>query len=230
MLTGLRARAADVRGDDAGTSLAEIVVAMGITTVVGAIALSFFVWTGRATSNAAENSFTTGGARLAVSAMSSTLRLADSPTSQPGATDFRIIGPLSHSTVAFFANDDANRAGSAARTLPTRVVYTVTNGTVTEARYAPLAGAVAQPTTWTSNYPTTPTTTRILLAGVKSVVFDYDTYSTTTGLLTRVTDANLAGTTTALVASVTITVTSVATGVRAPQVFTATAVLTGTTS
>ena len=230
MLTRVRERLGGAEQGDRGTSLAELVVAMAITTVVGAMALSFFTWTGRSTSNAAENSFTTAGARIAVSTMASTLRVADTPTSLPGATDFRIADPLSRTTIAFFANDNGNRVGTGARTLPNRVVYTASNGRLTESRYRPLAGAVAKATTWTTNYPTTPTVTRTLLTGGVTVRFDYDVLNTTNGTLTRVSDAALATTSAASVASVTVTVTTAAGAGQPAQSFTATAVLTGSTT
>ncbi|MHA3703648.1 hypothetical protein ACXR2U_15840 [Jatrophihabitans sp. YIM 134969] len=88
-------------GDD-GTTLAELVVCMCLTTIVGATALGFFVWTGDATRATTTNSFTQQDARGAMTTATGILRLTVPGSVVPGTVDaVTKVSP----TVTFSASD-----------------------------------------------------------------------------------------------------------------------------
>lgn len=198
---------------DAGTSLAELVVCMALTTVVGAMALSFFLWTGRSTNATTASSFTLQTSRIAMSTVTGAIRLA-----QPGtvvATSPDNVTKMS-SAITFNASD-ALLAGCPARPASTITVI-VTGGTVrldrTGPQNAPVAGNPCR-------YLTNQLTSRTLVTGVQAAG---------TGFVT-VDGSSPARPTVAATAVAAVTFVLAVTGTGAqPQTYRATAVVSGTAS
>lgn len=143
-------------GDD-GTTLAELVVCMCLTTIVGASALGFFVWTGKATRATTVNSFANQNARSALTTAAGLLRLAVPGSIAPGTVTHGLS-----STVTFSASDTA-LAGCARRPAAT-VAFTVASGTLTMTRTGPVNNP--GPTTPCA-YLASVTTTRVLATAVQ---------------------------------------------------------------
>jgi prepilin-type N-terminal cleavage/methylation domain-containing protein len=122
MLTGrLRALIRD-EGNDAGMTLMELVVAMTLMTIIGAMALGFFLGMNRADTRTVDANIATASARNALQSWTALLRLADSPV-QPGSSANRFV-ELTPTKVVFYADLD-NRSSCALscaeRTAPTLV-------------------------------------------------------------------------------------------------------------
>ncbi|WP_375480909.1 type II secretion system protein J [uncultured Jatrophihabitans sp.] len=178
----------DDTADDAGMTLVELVVGMTLMSIVGAIAMTFFVGMSTQTARVGAQTQDAAAARTALNQISTVLRLADTPTARPGYSTSRFQVPsgqnqLTGSEIVFFANigngqtpsratDTAN--ATAVRIPPTKVDIKLVNGTLTEYTYAPLSLSYGTGYDWTTNYPSTPTTTSVLLSGVaNSTVFAY---------------------------------------------------------
>jgi len=165
MLTAIaRRRRQMMRRDraDLGVSLIELVVAMGLMTVIGAMTLAFFISMNTADSRTVDANISTAGARNALESWTRVLTLADSSqTAGLGSGRFEQITPT---TAIFFANMNSNRAStSAARTAPTKVFLSLEGGQLVERDYAPLSSIA--PSTY-PGYPGSPTQTRYLASDV----------------------------------------------------------------
>jgi hypothetical protein len=152
---------ADHEARDAGVTLIELVVGMTLTLIIGLMALAFFVSMDRASNDTIDSNVTTAGARNVIEAWTRLLSLADSPqTAGDSAGRFQQITPTS---AVFYANMNNNRAGTGARTAPTKVSLSVEGGQVVngdlvdgqlvERDYAPLSPVAP------SLYPNSPTRT-----------------------------------------------------------------------
>jgi type II secretory pathway pseudopilin PulG len=214
---------------DAGISLTELVVAMALTTIVGAMTLSFFLSSGRAANRTTDASLTTAQARLALTSVSTLLRLADTPTVQAGYSTAR-FEQITSSQVTFYSNDNANRSGTGSRTAPDKIVLTAMVSATThktqlvEQLFRPISPTI--PADYTQNYNSTPTGTRVLVDSLSSTaVFSYcsATIDAGTGLC-------VPATTTTSVASVTVSLTLVGIPGENPQTLTSTIAITGALS
>lgn len=221
MLSAPRLRRAD-RTADAGVTLIETLVVTALMTVVGAMATAFFVGSNRATTAAMDTSTTTANGRTTMSALTQALRLADSPTQQAGYPTARFT-TVSASSVVFYSNVNSDRTGSTSRSAPTKVSFTASGTKLTELLYAPLT---PYPSDYTTNYPSTPTTTKVLLNNLGSTnVFSYcsATIDVTTGACTATTAGGS-------VASVTVNLTLTGLPGEATQSLTSTVGITGALS
>ena len=152
-------------------SLIEVAVGMTLLSVVGAVAINFFVGTQAQANRVTEESLVGATARTAVAQVAKVLQVADTPTADAGASTNRFV-TLGPSQVTFYANvSSTNRSGSALRNAPTKVDLTVRNGTLFESLYAP------QGTSAPASYPTNPTSRTALVSGLQntasSPVFTY---------------------------------------------------------
>lgn len=158
---------------DAGMTLVELLVGMTILSIAADLSMGFFVGTSQQNQRSVDSSVTVANARVAVEAVSSTVQFADTPTNQAGYATARFPNMPTATSLTFYANLTGNRSGSASRTAPSKVSFTVTNGQLVEQVYAPLN---ANPTDYTQNYSSTPTTQRDLLDGItNTTVFTYCT-------------------------------------------------------
>ncbi|WP_375488674.1 type II secretion system protein J [uncultured Jatrophihabitans sp.] len=156
------------RRDDAGMTLVEVIVGMTLLSVVGAVAVSFFIGTEAQANRVTEQSLVGATARTAVAQVTKLLQVADTPTASPGDATNRFVN-MTATDVTFYANIAAtNRSGTALRGAPTKVDIQLTNGTLFQYLYAP-QGSIAPAT-----YPTTATSKTALVSGVtNSTVFTY---------------------------------------------------------
>lgn len=221
MLSAVRPSRESRVHDDVGTTLVEIMVVMTLMTVIGAMVTGFFVGANRATSRAADDSTTTANSRAVMTAITAMLRLADSPTTQAGFPTGR-FATFTASSVVFYSNVNANRSGSSMRSAPTKVSLTAAGTKLTEKLYAPIN---PYPTDYTTNYPSTPSSSRVLLANLGNTnLFSY---------CTAVYDAAgncTAATTAGSIASVTVTLTLTGLPGETTQVVTSTVGVTGALS
>lgn len=191
MLSRVRSMPAAHR--DAGYSLIELLVGMGLLMIVGGLATVFFVTSstqaGRAADQAADNS----DARSALDTIADELRLADTPTARAGDSTSR-FEVITATRVMFYANvDPTSRSSSFGRTPPSLIELVLTDNRIIERVYAPTvkyatapSSATPAPSTTPTPYPspydytgnyafdyvgnnaakTKPTSTRVLLQGV----------------------------------------------------------------
>jgi type II secretory pathway component PulJ len=156
MLTRLR----EARTGDTGITLVEVVVAMVLMTIVGAMSVQFFVtmfgYSGRST----DQNLSSAMARNVLDEWTALLRVADSP-SQPGTTTGR-IAMITATELQFYANvGNRNCAGTCtAASMPTLIDLSLSGSELYEKRYVYANGA----------YPSTPTVTDVLASGVSAPV------------------------------------------------------------
>lgn len=153
-------RPRSTRGDS-GISLIELLVAMTLMGIVGAMTTSFFITANGATTNTVDSNVATANARNVIEGWTRLLNLADSPsTAGTGTGRFEKITPT---TAVFYSNINDNRATSSGlRTAPTKISLSLENGQLVERHYAPLS-AVAP-----SNYPGVATQTIYLASDVQT--------------------------------------------------------------
>jgi type II secretory pathway pseudopilin PulG len=159
MLTSLTGRLRRTRErSDAGITLVEMVVSMSLMTIIGSMAVTFFVGMNRASTATTDANLSTAGARTVLDSWTSLLRVADSPT-KPGDAGGRIV-TITPTEIQFYA-DVNNRACSStcgAATHPTKVDLSLTSGSLVEKRFVYANGA----------YPSTPTSTDTLASGAST--------------------------------------------------------------
>lgn len=210
-------------GNDAGVSLTELMVSMGLMMTVGAMALAYFVSSSNSSSRTRNETLADVQLRSAMTAVTTLFRLADTPTAQAGFPTNR-FDQITAAQVTFYSNVNNNRVGSAARTAPAKIVLTATSTQLIEKFYKPLAATV--PADYTTNYATTPTSTRVLMDSLSSTnVFTYCAV-----LNTDARTCTTPATTGDTVAAVTVSLK--ATGLRgeSPQYLTSTIGITGALS
>ena len=145
---------------DDGVTLIELVVGMTLMTIVGAIALNFFVGTTAQANRVTEQSLVGNTARAAMTQLAKTLQLADTPNANAGYAAGRFV-TITANELTFYSNVSATgRSGTSIRTAPTKVDFTLTNGTLWESMYLP------QGTTAPATYPSNPTSRNALVTGV----------------------------------------------------------------
>jgi hypothetical protein len=159
MLTEPTDESASPIRDEDGVSLIELVLAMGLMTVIGAMTLTFFISLSSASTKTVKGNFGTSAARNVLEAWTRLLSLADSP-STAGAGSGRIV-QLTPTSAIFYANVNRNRATtSGARTAPTKISLALESGQLVERDYAPLSPTAP------SAYPGLPTSTQYLARDV----------------------------------------------------------------
>lgn len=163
-----RSRAGRLR-DDRGTTVAEMLVAVGLITAVLAIAATALVSGQRSAAQTVARVETTDAVRVALDEMTRTLRTAvrsgagltaTSPAYLPTSA-LQLAGPAQ---VSFFAHDRPVAPG-AATIGPTRVTYSITAGALQETR---LRAGTWDPATKRYAYPG-PATVRTLARGLSAV-------------------------------------------------------------
>jgi type II secretory pathway pseudopilin PulG len=171
---------------DAGMTLTELLVGMGLMTIIGGMCVSFFAAMLTQTSRTTDASFTTANARTAMRTITTALQLADTPTSQPGYSTDRFV-TITATSVTFYSNVTDNRpapaSGSAPpnRTAPAEVVVQVTGGELLESTYEPVTptSACPAPGGYQANYSCSHVSTVVLLSKLgNSDVFTYCTDAT----------------------------------------------------
>ena len=100
MLTRVRARVADA-GHDAGLTLIELIVAMVLASVLGSMAMAWFIGASDASTATTDTDLGTASARNALQTWAALLRVAGSPT-DPGSSTGRITS-LSATSITFNA-------------------------------------------------------------------------------------------------------------------------------
>lgn len=130
--------------DDRGISLVEVMVAMGLTAILGAMTLLVFLGLNNAARPASEQSFSASEARVVLDSWNRLVQLAESPERSPES--YPAFESITSHDIIFYASLD-NRSGTNLFTLPTRV--RIANATiegrtsVVECRYAVTAGGWA---------------------------------------------------------------------------------------
>ena len=145
-------------GGDAGVTLMELVVSMTLMTIIGSMAMTFFVGMNTATSKTTSVNQSTAGARTVLDSWTALLRVADS-TVAPGSAAGRVL-MVTPTEITFYA-DVNNRTCSSTCTAvsnPTKVDLSLAGGQLVEKRYTYSGGA----------YPSTPTTTDVLASGASA--------------------------------------------------------------
>jgi prepilin-type N-terminal cleavage/methylation domain-containing protein len=153
-----RIRRAELRvASEAGFSLTELIVAMGLSSIVGAMTLATFVAVNTSGSATIDRVVGSSQAQAALQAWTADLRVADSPAAA-GSTSHRIEW-LTPTDILFYA-DLGNRANSGAVTPPTMVWLALRGGQLVEEDFKPTG------TTYPATFSTTPTACRSLATGV----------------------------------------------------------------
>jgi type II secretory pathway pseudopilin PulG len=158
---------------EAGTTLPEMLVVMSLFLLIGGLVATTTVFAQRQTGITETRQRNGDGARIAMEAMSKTLRTAIQPAQlQYGclnctgsAAGSSAVTSASTTSVRFFANLDNAGAGPTIVTFATTLDTTTNTGTLTQTLQAPNAGS-APNFTYCTPGPTCPVTTRTLVRGV----------------------------------------------------------------
>jgi hypothetical protein len=112
---------------DEGISLTELIVSMGLMTLIGALATLFFVGMDTANSKTVNSVNASSSARNALQQWTDLLRLADSSTTTAGSGNSRFV-EIKPSTMTFYANLNNRAADGSARTAPTKISLSLESG------------------------------------------------------------------------------------------------------
>ena len=159
MLTSCARRLRRTRaGGDAGVTLMELVVSMTLMTIIGSMAMTFFVGMNTATSKTTSVNQSTAGARTVLDSWTALLRVADS-TVAPGSASGRIL-MVTPTEITFYADVNNRTCSSTCSAVsnPTKIDLSLAGGQLVEKRYTYSSGA----------YPSTPTTTDVLASGASA--------------------------------------------------------------
>jgi hypothetical protein len=144
MLTATVRRLRTMRSD-AGVTLAELVVAMGLATLIATVTMFVFVSTSSAVNSVGDSFNASGSARAALQSWQTLIAAADAPqttnTCPTGTTGHRFEWLTSTETL-FYA-DLHNRAADGTCTPQTMVWLALRKGRLLEARYTIAAGQTA---------------------------------------------------------------------------------------
>lgn len=146
MLRRARARARRVGASgDAGISLAELIVAMVLSTILGAITLVLFIDVDNSTSASTDRAIDAAKARTAIQAWTTYLQVSDGPTTGSALNRFEWFSPTN---VAFYADlFNRTQASLATTSAPTLVWLRLdSGGQFVEERFTPA------PTGFPANY------------------------------------------------------------------------------
>lgn len=127
--------------DDAGFTLLELMIAMALLSLIGAMTIAFFVGMNTSTKTTIDTNVATAQARATLQSWTTMLSLADSPSAAgTGAGRFVEVTPT---TVVFYSNIDANRAlDNSARSAPRKIALSLENGELVERDYSETSGAL----------------------------------------------------------------------------------------
>jgi prepilin-type N-terminal cleavage/methylation domain-containing protein len=115
--------------DDGGFSLIEVLVAMIIASVVGAMSLAWFMSASDATNSASDADQATASARNVLQTWGKMLQLAGAPSSTGGTTNGVVsLSPTSINFTAYLTNSGACSANSACAPLTTTSVTLALSG------------------------------------------------------------------------------------------------------
>ena len=157
MLSFLRRRLRAVASGDGGMSLIELLVAMVLSTLVGAMTLMTFISASSASSTTGDRLLGTANARVALQSWQSLIQVADAPPSgvagacSTGATAHRFEW-ITLTDILFYAGVD-NRAGDGTCTPPQLVWLALRNSTLLEAHYTYSSGTWGSPLCRTLTQP-----------------------------------------------------------------------------
>jgi Tfp pilus assembly protein FimT len=159
----LRLHRRGLRSDE-GLGLAEMIVTVGLTAVVGMFTFALLVQGIRSTAGTAVRQDDAGQARIAIEAMSRNLRAAISPAQIQGASctsgcDATTgVTAASPDAITFYANVNADGAA------PSRVTYRVVGSTLEETVQAPTVSGLTY--SFCSPGASCPVRTRTLVRGL----------------------------------------------------------------
>lgn len=158
MLTAARRTLGTARRGDDGVTLVELLVSLVLSTILGAITLTLFIYIGDSTSRTTDRSVSTAQARNALQSWSAYLQVADDRTAS-GLLANRIEW-LTPSGMLFYADINNRSSSSVATTGAATMVWLRIDaaGELVEEQFA------ATP----SSYPAAPTVCRILVTGVRA--------------------------------------------------------------
>jgi type II secretory pathway pseudopilin PulG len=146
----LRRRLRRATGDDRGITLVELMVAMGLSTILGAITLTVFVSANNSVNATADGLVGSASARNVLQSWASLIQTADAApvTSSGVATTTCPTGTTSHrfewltGTETLFYSDVANRSGSSIScTPPTLIWLGLRAGVLYEVHYTVAVGS-----------------------------------------------------------------------------------------
>jgi prepilin-type N-terminal cleavage/methylation domain-containing protein len=151
MLTAAR-RARHRFADDSGFSLIEVLVAMIIASVVGAMSLAWFMSASDATNSASDADQATAQARNVLQTWAKMLQLAGAPAATGGTTNGIVsLSPTTISFTAYLTNSGACSAGSACSPLTTKpVTLSLSGGMLREAVGSGASTSVVESSTTTA--------------------------------------------------------------------------------
>ncbi|MDQ1710954.1 MAG: hypothetical protein QOE45_404 [Frankiaceae bacterium] len=160
-------------GDDAGTTLPELLVVTSLFVLIGGLVATTTVFAQRQTGITATRQRNTDGARVALEAMSKTLRTAIQPsqlqygclTCTGSISGSSAVTAASTTSVTFYGNIDNSGAGPTIVTFATTLDPATNTGTLVQTLQKPDAGSAPNYTYCTPG-PTCPVTTRTLVRGV----------------------------------------------------------------
>jgi len=169
--------------DDAGMSMIELITAMAVSSILGAMTIFVFVSLNSASSSSVDRSLSATQARVVLSSWSSLLQVAESPLRD--VDEFPAFEKITADAVTFYASVDNRSTSSTTFGLPTRISLFTQDGDVIEERFQPTA----------TGWPATPTVRRVLAESaqlhfaavdasgvpVGQLGAGYDSYCRTTG-------------------------------------------------
>ena len=153
--------------NDAGVTLTELIVAITLSVILGAVTLTMFVSVNSSAASSTDRTIGSSQARTVLQAWSEYLAVSDGPVS--GSTSHRFEWISAHDLL-FYA-DLNNRAGSAARSAPS-IIWLRLDGN---------HQLVEEQFTSYSTFPASYSICRILATGVTSTAFTPYTTATVSG-------------------------------------------------
>jgi hypothetical protein len=158
MLTWLGRRARHVRASgDGGISLIELIVAMVLTTILGAITTVLFVDVDNSTAASSDRAIDSAKARNVLQSWTSYLDVSDGPGPSPGSAvnRFEWFAP---SSVLFYSDLFNRSQGSLGTTSPPTLIWLRldTSGQLIEEQFKPVP----------TSFPASPSTCRVIGSGV----------------------------------------------------------------
>lgn len=140
--------------DDRGLTLTELVVAMAISGIVGALTVALVVSMSDSSRATTERAAATAEARVAFDEWRDLLAVRESPVRDESS--WPAVEKITGSSVAFYSSL-GNRTGSADPTAPTLIRISAEGGRLREERFHATDPGAAVPT-----YPAAPSSTRLL--------------------------------------------------------------------
>jgi hypothetical protein len=143
-----------LRRDDGMTTI-ELITAMMISSILGAMTLFVFLSLNAASARSVDRALTASEARVILSSWSDLLQVAESPERRVDA--YPAFETVTRDRITFYASLE-NRTGTNVFGRPTRVTLESDGGKIVEERFAPDA----------DGWPDEPTTRRVLATGASA--------------------------------------------------------------